>query len=132
MLEATVAHRPSSFSTERNEGLYVFDSVVVDPAQRRFWRCGDEIRLTARCFDLLLLLIRNRNRALRREELLAQLWCVPHVEDANLSVNISHLRRALGHSRSIITLPRYGYRFIAEVTVTHAHCWTHPTSARDR
>jgi DNA-binding winged helix-turn-helix (wHTH) protein len=58
---------------------------------------------------------------LSRKELFDTLWSGVCVEDANLTVNVSLLRKALGENRHqrryIVTLPRRGYRFAAEVTV---------------
>ena len=105
--------------TESN--IYVFGSFELNPAQRVLLCNGQPIGLTARCFDLLWLLIRNRHRMLSRRELFDTLWDGLCVEDANLTVNVSLLRKALGESRHqpryVATLPRRGYRFVAEVKV---------------
>jgi DNA-binding winged helix-turn-helix (wHTH) protein len=78
--------------------------------------------MTARCFDLLLLLVQHRHRMLSREELFQALWPGACVEDANLTVNMSLVRKALGEDprqpRYIATLPRRGYRFVADVQET--------------
>jgi len=90
------------------------------------------VAMSARCFDLLLLLIRNRHRMLSREELFRALWPDVCVEDANLTVNMSLVRKALGEDtrnpRYIATLPRRGYRFVADVTL--ARFDPHRTSER--
>jgi DNA-binding winged helix-turn-helix (wHTH) protein len=98
---------------------YEFDDVRVDAALRLVSKAGRPVRLTARRFDLLLLLIRNRHRVLSRAELLAALWPDLIVEEGNLTVHVSALRKALGdrarQPRYICTLSRYGYRFLAEI-----------------
>ena len=67
----------------------------------------------------MLLLLQNSGRVMDRETLIKALWPDTVVEEANLNVHISALRKALSESpndhRYIETLPRLGYRFIAEV-----------------
>jgi DNA-binding winged helix-turn-helix (wHTH) protein len=69
--------------------------------------------------ELLVLLVRRRSRALTKAELMARIWPDTVVEENNLTVSVSILRKALGESgserRYIETLPRRGYRFVAEV-----------------
>ena len=100
---------------------YAFGPFELNPAQRVLLCQRQPVGLTARCFDLLWLLISNRHRMLSREELFETLWEGVCVEDANLTVNVSSLRKALGEDRRerryIATLPRRGYRFVAEVMV---------------
>ena len=124
MLSEASSSRPAPlFSREplpRESASYVFGPFELNPAQRVLLCQGQPVGLTARCFDLLWLLICNRHRMLSREELFDTLWNGVCVEDANLTVNVSLLRKALGERRHqrcyIATLPRRGYRFVAEVT----------------
>jgi ATP/maltotriose-dependent transcriptional regulator MalT len=99
--------------------VYVFHSLRVDPARRSLVRDGHPVSVTAKVFDLLIALIRRRQRVVTRGELMEQLWPVASVEDGNLSVGISTLRKVLGPGPDdapiIETLPRVGYRFAAEV-----------------
>jgi TolB-like protein/Flp pilus assembly protein TadD len=83
-------------------------------------RQGGQIILTPKVFDLLLALVERSGHLVSKEELLRNVWPDSFVEEANLSVNISTLRRAIGdgHQGSekyIETIPRVGYRFIAPV-----------------
>ncbi|MGH9793525.1 MAG: winged helix-turn-helix domain-containing protein [Candidatus Acidiferrales bacterium] len=84
------------------------------------------IRLPDQSFQILLVLLENPGRMVPREELHKRLWPADtFVEfDHNLNNAISRLRDALGDSadspRFIETLPRRGYRFVAEVTVSGA------------
>ena len=99
--------------------LYRFGDFQLDPAER-YLRRGDEIlSLTPKAFDLLLHLVRNQQHALTKDELLAAVWKDSVVEEKNLADNISVLRKALGddpkESIYIETVPRYGYRFRANV-----------------
>ncbi len=82
--------------------------------------CGDKsVALTPKGFDILLLLIENRNRVVPKEELMNRLWPDTFVDEANLSQNLFVLRKALGESaqdqRYIVTVRGTGYRFAEEV-----------------
>lgn len=97
---------------------YEFGHFRVDTARRLLLRDRRPVALTARVFDLLVFLLQRRDRVVSRVELLDALWPDVAVEDGNLSVNISTLRKALqgpGGSTYIETLPRVGYRFCADV-----------------
>lgn len=130
------AHRTLEPNPERlpssSEGVYRFGLAEVDPHRRLLLVDGRPVALTARAFDLLLFLIRHRHRSLRRSELLEHLWPDARVEDGNLSVNISQLRKALANPDSIVTLPRYGYRFAAQVTSEPAFVQAGPIEPRSR
>jgi len=108
---------PSASYPPATDSVYVFEALQLEPARRRVLREGKTIPLSARAFELLLLLIRNRHRALSRGELLRRLWPDVCVEDGNLSVHICQLRRALGSPRYILTLPCHGYSFSPDIDV---------------
>ena len=108
------------------EAVYLFHSFRVDPARRLLLRGASPVSVTAKVFDLLMVLIRGRERVITRDELIEQLWPDTTVEDGNLSVGISTLRKALGSGPAdapiIETLPRVGYRFVAEVREESGRC----------
>jgi DNA-binding winged helix-turn-helix (wHTH) protein len=108
-----------SAAVQRAVRFYDFAGFRVDTSRRCLQTDHGRIRLTARLFDLLVFLLRERHRAVSRTELLDALWPGVVVEDANLSVNISLLRKVLHRNDAgacyIETLPRVGYRFCAEV-----------------
>jgi TolB-like protein len=82
----------------------------VRPAERRvLWR-GEPVALGARAFDLLLALIEHRERVVGKDELLARVWPGVVVEENNLTVQISSLRKVLGNA-AITTVAGRGYRF---------------------
>lgn len=85
------------------------------PDERRLYAQGGPVPMGARAFDLLLALIENRDRVLGKDELLARVWPGVVVEEGNLAVQISTLRKLLG-SHAISTIPGRGYRFTAPVT----------------
>ena len=80
---------------------------------------GQAVALTPKGFDLLLALVRNAGHVVGKEELMREIWPDTFVEENNLTVNISALRKVLGEGASdqryIHTVPRRGYRFAASV-----------------
>src|SRR5258708_11629141 len=79
---------------------------------------GDRpVRLGSRAFNILAALVERAGEAVGKEELIARAWPQTFVEEANLKIQVSALRRALGDgqgdNRYIITVPRRGYHFVA-------------------
>jgi DNA-binding winged helix-turn-helix (wHTH) protein len=99
--------------------MYEFGAFSLDSAERVLSRDGSSLTLTPKVFDTLLCLVRNRGRLLTKDELLKEIWPDTFVEEVNLAVNISTLRKALGENpqdgRYIVTVPGHGYRFVADV-----------------
>jgi TolB-like protein/DNA-binding winged helix-turn-helix (wHTH) protein/Tfp pilus assembly protein PilF len=99
--------------------MYQFGPFSLDPAERIVSRDGAPLSLTPKVFDTLVYLVRNRGRLLTKDELLRKLWPDTVVEEANLAVNISTLRKMLGEGpqdgRYIMTVSGRGYRFVAAV-----------------
>ena len=102
-----------------NGHRYVFGDFEIDPANRTCLRGGEEVPLTARVFDILLVFAENPGRLLKKDELIERVWRGDFVEDGNLARNVSTLRRALGDDskeyKYIVTVQGQGYRFIADV-----------------
>lgn len=86
---------------------------VVYPVPKTLVRHGQVLRLGGRAFDVLWALLHAPEHTLTKDELLRQVWRGCRVEDSNLHVQVSALRRLLG-SRIIITLPKQGYRLGAQ------------------
>ena len=93
---------------------YRFDRFEVQPAQRRLLDAGQTVAIGARALDLLVALIVHRERMLTKDELLAQVWPGMVVEENNLTVQISALRKLLG-AGTIATVSGRGYRFTPTV-----------------
>src|SRR5262249_40070778 len=78
------------------------------------------VPLKPKVLETLVVLVENTGRALDKEELMKRLWPEVVVEEANLAVNISQLRKVLGDGENgegyIETVPKRGYRFNAQVT----------------
>jgi eukaryotic-like serine/threonine-protein kinase len=99
--------------------IYEFGPFLLDSRERVLSCDGTIVSLTPKAFETLLCLVRNQGRVLTKDELLKQIWPDTFVEEVNLAVNISTIRKALGENpqdcRFIATVPGRGYRFIADV-----------------
>jgi DNA-binding winged helix-turn-helix (wHTH) protein len=91
-------------------GRQKFGRVEILPAQRRLLVDGREQALGARAFDMLLVLVEHRDRIVAKDELLDRVWPGMVVEENNLPVQVSALRKLLG-PQAIATIPGRGYRF---------------------
>jgi len=100
--------------------FYEFGKFRCDPGEHLLLCEGKPVSLSPKSFDILIVLLRSNGRLLTKDELMQQVWPDSFVEESNLTVNISALRRALGESiagqQLIETVPRRGYRFVAPVT----------------
>ena len=96
---------------------YQFDEFRLDTQTHRLLREEEEIHLSPKAFDLLVLLVENRSRAMSKADLQEKLWPTTYVVETNLAGLIAEVRRALGDSaerpRYIRTVQRFGYWFIA-------------------
>ena len=101
------------------KSFYDFKNFRLDPEERILLHDGAPIPITPKVFDLLKVLIENRGRVIEKDELMAAIWKDSFVEDSNLAFNIRQLRKALDDDARqptfIETVPKRGYRFIAEV-----------------
>lgn len=104
--------------------VYQFDRFVLDPKKRTLLWDRSPVHLTPKAFDILLLLLRNPNRVVTKDELMKAVWPDTFVEEGNLTFNISVLRRTLAQyspdERLIVTLARQGYQFTPDVAVAHS------------
>ncbi len=101
-----------------NPTIYSFAGFRLDAGERRLLDGLVPVQLAPKVFDTLLLLVSNAGRVLSKEKMLAEIWEDSFVEENNLSQNISALRRLLGETaeiKFIETVPKYGYRFVADV-----------------
>ncbi len=99
--------------------FYVFDGFRIDIAERVLLFETRVLSLTPKAFDTLLVLVENNGHMLTKEELMERIWPDAFVEENNLVQHISAIRKALseaGSNRKFIeTVPRRGYRFLADV-----------------
>lgn len=98
---------------------YKVGDFVIDTARYRISSGDTAVPVEPKVFDLLVYLIRNRNRVLTREELFQAVWNGREVSDATLSNHVKNARKALGDSgelqQTIQTVRGRGYQFIAPV-----------------
>jgi DNA-binding winged helix-turn-helix (wHTH) protein/TolB-like protein/tetratricopeptide (TPR) repeat protein len=103
------------------QAIFRFGDFVLVPGERLLLRDGKPLALTGKAFDLLTTLVRQAGHLLTKDELLSAVWPGVVVEEVNLSVNVSALRKVLGTAPDdfewIETVPRQGYRFNAAVQV---------------
>ena len=99
--------------------VYSFERYLVEVAERRLWRGDELVAITPKAFDTLIVLLENRGRIVEKDALLSEVWQDTFVEESTLAQNISTLRKTLGTVADgtpfIETVPRHGYRFIADV-----------------
>lgn len=98
---------------------YEFGPFRLDVAEGQLLCDGQEVSLTPKAFQVLHALVENCGHVIDKEELMKRVWADSFVEEKNLADNISVLRKALKDDpkepRYIKTVPRRGYRFVAEV-----------------
>ncbi len=93
-----------------------FDEFTIDTAKREVRRGSEVVKLEPRTYELLAYFIEHRDRAIGKDELQDEVWGTI-VSDSAMTRTVMKLRKSLGDtSESIIkTVPRFGYRFVAEV-----------------
>jgi DNA-binding winged helix-turn-helix (wHTH) protein/tetratricopeptide (TPR) repeat protein len=105
-----------------NSKIYEFNGFRLEVAQRRLMYQGQPVPLKPKILDLLLFLVERRGQLVVKEVLMNQIWPDAIVEENNITVSMSILRKTLGddqeNRRFIETVPRRGYRFLAEVIET--------------
>src|SRR5712691_1247893 len=112
--------RPQTSRLRAGDGLtFRFGPFSLDSGTRQLLSDRHEVSLSPKAFQLLLLLVENRSRAMSRSELQQQLWPSTFVLETNLAGLIAEIRRALrdtADSPSFVrTMHRFGYRFIGDV-----------------
>ena len=104
------------------ESKYAFGPFVLDPISRRLWRDGEAVAITARVFDILVVLIGHQGQPVDKDVLIEQVWGDLAVEEGNLTRNVSTLRKLLGEApddhRFIVTLPGRGYQSVSYTHLT--------------
>ncbi len=99
--------------------VFEFGPFRLEVRERRLTRDGHAVPLRGRVFDTLYAIISRHGCLVTKDELMAAVWPDSVVEETNLNHNICVLRRALGEKATgqkyVETVPRQGYRFVAEV-----------------
>ncbi|MCI0662673.1 MAG: winged helix-turn-helix domain-containing protein [Acidobacteria bacterium] len=103
--------------------FYQFGPFQVDVINRQLLRDGIPVPLAPKVLDALFVLVENSGRVLKKEDLMNYLWPDCFVEESSLTQIIFQLRKALGESAArqqyIETIPKRGYRFIAEIKMVN-------------
>ncbi|MGB7068607.1 MAG: winged helix-turn-helix domain-containing protein [Pyrinomonadaceae bacterium] len=98
---------------------FEFGEFLLDTKERVLLRNGVPLSVTPKAYLLLLTLIKDHGRIIHKDELMDKVWEDSFVEEGNLAFTVGLIRRALGddshHPRFIATVPRRGYRFVADV-----------------
>ena len=100
-----------------------FSDHILDVERRELRRNGQLVPMEPQVFDLLLHLLRNRDRVVTKDDLLTAVWDGRIVSESTLTSRINAARKAIGDSgvaqRLIRTVPRKGLRFVADVATDH-------------
>jgi len=103
---------------QQDNHSYDFGRFRLKVAERVLLREGELVPLTPKVFDILVTLVENGGQVVAKDDLMKRVWPNTFVEEGNLTQNISLLRKALGEApggaQFIETVPRRGYRFVAE------------------
>jgi DNA-binding winged helix-turn-helix (wHTH) protein/Tfp pilus assembly protein PilF len=110
---------------EQHSQIYEFADFRLDAAKRLLLRDGEVVRLMPKAFDILLVLVSRRGETVSKDELFKAVWNGAFVEENNLNVNISALRKIFKEKprehRFIVTVPGQGYKFVAETIETNSN-----------
>lgn len=111
--------------------IYRFRNCLLNTSERTVIKDDDCLELTTRTFDVLQYLIENAGKVLTKDEILGNVWEGSFVEESNLPVHISKLRKVLGDSREsrfIETVQGSGYRFVAPISLVSENEWSRVVS----
>jgi len=104
---------------------YEFGRFRLMPAERILLREGEQVPLTPKVFDILITLVEKSGQVVEKDDLMKRVWPTTFVEEGNLTQNVSLLRKALGETANgvqfIETVPRRGYRFVADISESWNH-----------
>ena len=111
-----VLRRTATTETETAPERLTYQSLVIDITKKKVSIDDEEVPLTKKEFEILLLLVQNKGRVFSREDILARIWSDEvYVLDRTIDVNITRLRKKIGiYGKRIVTRLGYGYCFEAE------------------
>lgn len=97
--------------TGRLSKIYRCGNITLNVENRTVTKCDEEVELTPLEFDVLLLLMKNKNRTVSRERLLDEIWGEDYFGDLRtVDVRVANIRRKLGLHDAIRTISKSGYR----------------------
>ncbi len=111
-----ILRRTANSSPQAVSDQISFDGLVIDTTKKKASIDANEIALTKKEFEILLLLLQNRGRVFSREDILSKIWSDEvYVLDRTIDVNITRLRKKIGeYGKYIVTRLGYGYCFESE------------------
>src|SRR5215468_7282498 len=114
----------------------VFGDCVLDLDRRELFRGGRAVPTGPQVFDLLVFLLKNRERVVTRDDLLASVWSGRIVSDSTLASHINAVRKAIGDTgqdqRLLRTVARKGFRFVGDVSELQAEESAAPSPPESR
>jgi two-component system phosphate regulon response regulator PhoB len=110
---AVANETPAEEEAKTNDSVIRFETLVVNNLDKSCYIDNEEIQLTRKEFDILVLLLSNRGTILSREQIMKRVWSEEVVVlDRTIDVNITRLRKKLCiYGNHIITRTGYGYGF---------------------
>ena len=114
-LREVIARVKAAAETERVPERLTYQTLVIDITKKKVSIDEEEVPLTKKEFEILLLLVQNKGRVFSREDILARIWSDEvYVLDRTIDVNITRLRKKIGiYGKCIVTRLGYGYCFEA-------------------
>jgi TolB-like protein/DNA-binding winged helix-turn-helix (wHTH) protein/Tfp pilus assembly protein PilF len=104
---------------EQDTDHIAFAEFELDRAHRKLYRDSEPVAMYAKTFDLLEFFADNSGAIVSKDQILEHVWPGQFVEESNLSVQVSALRKALGEradaTRFLVTIPGKGYKFVADI-----------------
>jgi Tol biopolymer transport system component/DNA-binding winged helix-turn-helix (wHTH) protein len=123
-------------NNENKARFFNFGNFTLDVEKRLLLRAGEPVPLTPKAFHTLAVLVRRSGHVVGKDELLEEIWGDAFVEESTIAQNIFTLRKALGQNHTenqfIETVPKHGYRFIADVKAVDVATQGKPESGRHR
>lgn len=111
-----VLRRATPADAEKAPQCFTYRSLVIDISKKKVSIDGEEVALTKKEFEILILLVENVGRVFSREDILERIWSDDvYVLDRTIDVNITRLRKKIGaYGKCIVTRLGYGYCFETE------------------
>lgn len=105
-----------------NNRFFINNEWAVEPSANRILHNGEDFKIPDKFMQVLLLLVQNKGKVMNRQEIMDAIWQDEIVVEESLTRAISELRKIFGDnpkaSKYIETIPKKGYRFIAEITAS--------------
>jgi DNA-binding winged helix-turn-helix (wHTH) protein len=107
-----------SDTTPGSNAVFEFGPYLLDTKERQLLRDGERVRVPPKALELLIFLVERKNRVASKEEILDSVWNGSFIEEANIAVHVSNLRKVFAEDEepvvNIETVPKVGYRLIVE------------------